>query len=238
MSYNPNILTPDAPLKEATSSYGLPLPNHCPATLIQLSQYMVEGMYVAGGSCITILNPSHQYGDFDVYVNGPMAKKQAEDFLKGYSFKKTKQMVDFLTEWSDGLNSVQLIEGKQINSLSDLLSTFDLDICRIGFDTTEVLCTEKCERNIADNTVTMSDKAYNDYTATLFRLFKYASKGYKVSQETSGEFINALSHKLTNEPVLTKAEVERRVNNVLTKRGLSGPSAISVTSDTAYGYTP
>lgn len=215
MSYSKNALVPtEELLAEKLVAVSFPLPSHCPATLIQLSENTVDGMFVAGGSCITILNPYHQYGDFDIYVNNKRAQRHAVDMLTSLEFTKTNSIEAFLTEWTDGLNKVQIIEGKKINNIAELFSTFDLHLCQIGFDHENVSFTKKCENNVANKTVTLSKKAHDDYYGTFDRLLKYASKGYIAKSEVVKHLLDSMQLK-AGAPVLTRREITDRVNGYM-----------------------
>jgi len=164
--------------EDGLGTHKLLLPNHCPSNLILISENMVPGMFVAGGSCITIYDPLHQFTDIDLFCNTPDALLHTQQLLDMLGFKPIGKNQGALKEYEDELGSkAQIIYAQNLKSLENLLCTFDLSVCKIGFDHEKIVEGGFTQQDIKDK-VLRCNPVSNNPGKLLFRLCKYSSKGY------------------------------------------------------------
>lgn len=159
----------------------LKLPNHCPSTLILISENMVPGMFVAGGSCITAYDSLHQFSDIDIFCNSPDALLHTNQLLDMLGFKAIGKNNGALMEYEDALGiKAQIIFATRLKSLPTLLSTFDFSICKVGFDH-ENFMEGSLTRQDIQNKVLRCNPVSKNPAKLLFRICKYSGKGYGVT---------------------------------------------------------
>lgn len=158
----------------------LKLPNHCPSTLILISENMVPGMFVAGGSCITIYDSLHQFTDIDLFCNSPDALLHTQQVLDMLGFKPMRGNEGALKEYEDGLSKAQIIYAQGLKSLENLLTTFDLSVCKIGFDHEKMMESKFTHDDILKKVLRCNPVSKNP-GKLLYRLCKYSAKGYTVT---------------------------------------------------------
>lgn len=154
-----------------------------------LSQNMQENTFIAGGSCISIIDQWHQYTDVDVWVTTDKAQKHIETIIGALNFKKTGDLTNQIQNFSDDLGrTIQIMRMDHFDSLERLLSTFDITACKIGFDSNRVLLNEFTEDHIKFKVISFDglniDNLNNEQRIkTLQRAFKYAGKGYTIGND-------------------------------------------------------
>ncbi len=155
----------------------------CPATLVQLSQNMVPGMFVAGGSCMTIMDPMHKFTDIDIWVTSPEVRQHVEGLLAVWGLAPKHDHGNGVVDWADELVSVQIIQANELKSIEDLISTFDIEACKIGFDSTHIAFGAYTKAGIRDKDIEIVNRVSEDPVAMILRILKYVSKGYTIKAE-------------------------------------------------------
>jgi hypothetical protein len=150
-----------------------------------LKENIEEGLFVAGGSCITLVDPNHPYDDIDIFTTSKLSNKKVVDLLKAFGFIHHDSS-HFIKVYTDGFNKVQVIDtDKKIKNLEELLSTFDFDICKIGFDNKDVIVGANTVNYIKTKKITLNVESINrvNCASTVERIIKYRTKGYNYSSE-------------------------------------------------------
>lgn len=199
-----------------------PLPTTCPATLILLSENMVKGMMLAGGSCMTIVDPLHQFTDIDIWCNNLEAKRHTESLLKMWGLTRKSNPQLEIQDWEDELVKVQVIYATSLKSLEDLVSTFDIEACKIGFDHEKVIYGQHTFKDITGKKINVPP-VNPEPVKLLHRIIKYVSKGYAVDPQLIQDIWDK-NKNLTGTGITTKASDDMR--DMLTKAILDQMNAM------------
>lgn len=160
------------------------LPDWCPSTLQMLANNMVPGMFVGGGSCMTIFDKLHRYTDIDTWVNSDEAYTHVSGLLTLWGFTPDN-VSNQLQHWKDGFNTVQIIRVPKLKDLEDLLSTFDIQACKVGFDSKSIRYNTYAKGDIETKQLHIGTQRLKckDPGKLLFRILKYGMKGYRVTPQ-------------------------------------------------------
>lgn len=164
-----------------------------------LAKAAIPGAFVAGGSCISIVDPHHQFNDIDIFVNNEEAYRQVEQLLVANGFNPASPCIDSpmtgnIINFTNDVSYVQVIPVPDLQSLSQLLSNFDFEVCRIGFDHERIMYGRHTVPDIESKTINLypEDKP-RKFARLLSRLWKYQKKGFEVHDYTFQEIVSKIT---------------------------------------------
>jgi hypothetical protein len=159
--------------------------------LIELLPKCTEnGPWIAGGSLhrtyrkIPLTN-----ADVDVFFKN---KEQFEQFVAAISlrslFSNYKIESTIYSEWHCTLTikymdvdwKIQCVTFKYFDNIEELFKSFDINVCRIAYDGTNVVCGENVLNEINSNKLKFNEGSIYYPSVTLKRLVKYVKMGYDV----------------------------------------------------------
>lgn len=162
-----------------------------------------DGIFVGGGSCISLFKKEHAYGDIDIWTsNEPafheVARYLTEDLECQNIDEKPNMIIQdtnydcngrpydifrALTNYSNKDHKYQIILNTEISDICHLLTSFDLEICRIAFDKHSMVYSDYAITDINNKTVTCFEdettECYNIHT----RIEKYVNKRYAENKQ-------------------------------------------------------
>ena len=159
--------------------------------LIELLPKCTEnGPWIAGG-CLhrTYRKLPLTNADIDVFFKN---KEQFEQFVSaisltslfsGYTIEST-----IYSEWHCTLTikymdvdwKIQCVTFKYFDNIEELFKSFDINVCRIAYDGTNVVCGENVLNEINSNKLKFNEGSIYYPSVTLKRLVKYVKMGYDV----------------------------------------------------------
>lgn len=156
-------------------------------TLPPLSE---NGPWVAGGSLLRTYISLPLTTDLDIFFRD---QQQYDTYFQKFkefgadSRKYTIESERSQTNWHktcvikyrDKQYTIQFINKKFFTSMCNVLDSFDLDICQMGFDGKNLFHVENCFDRI--NSKNMSVNVVNIPQVTLKRLIKYTKLGFEIS---------------------------------------------------------
>ena len=150
-----------------------------------------DGPWIAGGALHrTYRRLSLVDSDVDVFFKN---KEQLDKFLvelNGNSLKtgkySTKSYV--VSEWHHTVVisymgsdwKIQCVCFKYFNNIEELFRSFDINVCRIAYDGTNVILEEKVLSDINNNNLKFNEGSIYYPSVTLNRLVKYVKMGYNI----------------------------------------------------------
>lgn len=170
-----------------------------------------NGPWIAGGSLLrTYLNlrlttdidiffkDKSQYDDYNIKLDA-ISKKYGESPNNNLFRIDSRESVDWHRTYSIVFRNknykLQLIHKKFFTGVCNLLDSFDLNICQIGFDGTHLFHAENCITEIDNREIKI--ETVNLPQVALKRLIKYSSLGFKISDTEIHSFFYKCS-KLPN----------------------------------------
>ena len=160
-------------------------------------EFLEENVYIAGGCALSAYNENYvnisglYYNDIDIFI----VEKDLENYMKKYNnllnyFKNLELVVSiseykYLTEFelkykknNYGFIKIQIIK-TNFNSVSDLLSKFDISACKILMDS-NVNYYYTPDFKYALQTTSIGTNYKKIYSLSYFiRIYKYYQKGFK-----------------------------------------------------------
>ena len=170
-----------------------------------------NGPWIAGGSLLRTYLNLGLTTDIDIFFRDEPQYKDYINKLDAINMKNGKSPINNLfrvekmdlAEWHvtyaivfrNKNYKLQLIHKKFFTSVCNLLDSFDLNICQIGFDGTHLFHAEHCITDIDNKEIKI--ETVNIPQVVLKRLLKYSSLGFKISDKEIHSFFYKCS-KLPN----------------------------------------
>lgn len=156
--------------------------------------FLQENIVLAGGSLRSLIDPLEPIQDYDIFFLGenPLSlKEEVENKIKKLGGKKTFQCdSDELRSFSLHGMKIQLIETKKYSSPEELILDFDINACMFALHQGELFFRKQSIKDIKKKHITINKVTYP--VATLKRISKYQSKGYKITL-AAAEFVKQVA---------------------------------------------
>lgn len=155
--------------------------------ILNFTGLIPKGVYLAGGCMRSLLDPFLTPVDYDFFFNSPEAKESFESLLVSLRYQVVWHCPrGELTTLKYKHEKVQLITPRYYNSLEDVVDSFDFTACSAGTDGNILYAHDKWAKHCLKKQLHMAGLEYP--IATLRRMEKYKSYGFKVSEEFWIEF--------------------------------------------------
>lgn len=157
--------------------------------------FLQENIVLAGGSLRSLIDPLEPIQDYDLFFLGenPLSlKEDIENKIKKLSGKKTFQCdLDELRSFTLHGMKIQLIETqKKYSTPQELILDFDINACIFALHQGELFFRKQSIKDIKKKHITINKVTYP--IATLKRISKYQSKGYKITL-AAAEFVKQVA---------------------------------------------
>ena len=151
----------------------------------------VNGPWIAGG-CLhrTYRDLSLNDSDIDIFFkdNEQLAKYLLDFNAKALAEKKYVVKSYMVSEWHhtfvitymDTEVKIQCVSFKYFESIEKLFESFDINLCRIAYDGTNVIYEENALNNIKNNQLKFNEGSIYYPSVTLKRMVKYIKLGYDI----------------------------------------------------------
>ena len=209
-------------------------------TNISVLEYIIEilpkcnvnGPWIAGG-CLhrTYRNLSLTESDIDVFFKD---KEQLDKFILELNASsidntlfKIKSMI--VSEWHHTLEleymnnviKIQCVSFKYFESIEKLFESFDINLCRVAYDGTNVIHEENALNDIHNNQLRFNQGSIFYPSVTLKRLIKYVKMGYNIEDNDlkilSYAFFNSKKKAID---ILDQDSFTKKSTNINTYQGL------------------
>lgn len=194
-------------------------------------------LIVAGGFCRDVMT-GREAKDIDIFgvdkntVNDAIESFTWHDATRGR--KQTANSVTFEEYFPlDGSYPVQFITRTYYTHHQDLIESFDFSVCQIGvywsLDHWEGICTDLFWRDIFSETATYTDPTRDeDPGGSLLRMFRFARRGYKITENDIANVTGRFVSTMTGEP---KQEAQEKVKKVFRRVGYAGRQVLEPIED-------
>lgn len=147
-----------------------------------------EKRYLAGGSLRTVFDNTEPIQDLDVFFADPAEVQKAAGMLvdAGFSLNYACPSLQLFTYTYDQIK-VQLIAKEYYNSAEDLITKFDFYTCAAAWDGEHLYYMEEFAESVAQKVINIQTVTYP--AATMRRIHKYLSKGYRIPKEQIVEYL-------------------------------------------------
>lgn len=158
----------------------------------------IPDWWLAGGALRTLINTDEEPDDLDFFFRTEQAVKEIYGKLlrKGFEVvfmcpKKELTTLKRTDPISGKTLKIQLITKRYYTDVTDLLNSFDFNVCRCAFDGWNVYITKQFVRDVKTKRLTLWAIEYP--VASIKRLIKYSNKGYVLNQEFLSSFVEEIS---------------------------------------------
>lgn len=150
--------------------------------------------WVIGGSVLRTIHNEPLNTDIDLFFkNDSIYKdslKRMKDNAKFISKTKFSDSFECIFEHNneDKTRKIQLISCSMGETIKDITSKFDIDVCRIAFDGNSIIASEEVMDGILHKKMKIDVDVVTHPALTLKRVVKYAGRGFEVSDENLQAF--------------------------------------------------
>lgn len=152
-----------------------------------------DGVVLAGGALRTLVNPYDEIQDYDLFFTKESKVQEVKTNLEqeGFSLIFECPKGELFTYYNKDIGKVQLIVKRIYTDCYDLISSFDITACCAAYDGKQVY---KHDRFVFDNLNSLININKLEYpVASMKRIAKYASKGYKLTSTASKYFVEQVN---------------------------------------------
>lgn len=158
--------------------------------LLSMNLLVPNKVWLGGGALRTLFGQSEKVSDFDVFFNAQDLVQPTEKILVSRGFKEVfrcpaGKLTTFKKKGASPVK-VQLITEKFYSSAEDMLDTFDITACRHAYDGETLSTFYSSIRDVKRKRINLHRVQYPN--ATLKRIAKYSSKGYRLTNEATEFF--------------------------------------------------
>jgi hypothetical protein len=168
-----------------------------------------EGPWIAGGALVKTFMGEPLDSDIDIFfktydqhVDASYALNNYAKFIKSSKFSET---FEFTGEYKgvDKKYTIQLVTFAINNKASELIESFDINVCQIAFDGERVVVADGVIDDIRNKKMKLILNKITHPGSTLKRIVKYAHRGFDVDTKDLDEFNNKFVFGYTNEGVIS-----------------------------------
>lgn len=143
--------------------------------------------WLAGGAVLRVLEGNTEHADVDLFFHDGDAAREYEDALLGADFTK---LADAPPTYKRGAETVQCINFKFYDSMREVLESFDISVCKVGFEGGKLVA----DAEVLDDIRTKRPRfcALVNAPATLLRVVKYSKRGYVFTRESLKDLVEKI----------------------------------------------
>jgi hypothetical protein len=162
--------------------------------------------YLGGGAIRSVLN-KEKINDLDFFFSNPDQKSRFVQFLKDIGSEEIFACPkgELFTYKKNDIK-IQVIANKYFQQADDLIGTFDFEICMCCLQGNTLTTYDDVLRTIRDKKLTINRITFP--SASLKRMSKYISYGYKADEKFYQDFIYAIRTSNFNEPQIRQVYID------------------------------
>lgn len=189
--------------------------------LTSLSKSLPQGAFLAGGFVAALVNPAHPPTDIDIFFNSGNVFLDVFDLfsnppddehawaLRGYKTTTTREeiianskemrVVNFKNDDPERL-PIQLIKMVWYDSAESVIDSFDFTVTQFAVDQGDFVCSPAAIIDVLKSSLIVHRHQFP--MESLYRLVKYAKKGYHVSPKTLQRLVDDIRAATEMDPPL------------------------------------
>lgn len=151
-----------------------------------------EGLVLAGGALRTFIDPNENIEDYDLFVLDTNIIQSLHETLVENGYKNVFKCPEGkLYTYKKGDIKVQIVNNRPYKGCEDLINSFDITACCAAWDGVNIFKHRRFVSDVLNKNIHINTVEYPK--ATLNRIIKYTTKGYKLTKGGNEKFIESVN---------------------------------------------
>lgn len=163
--------------------------------LMWVSECLIaDRVWLAGGALRTLIRPTDEIADYDLFFKSPTDATIVMDWLKSDGWKLVFECPkkELYTYKRRGVKT-QCITKHYYPTVYELLDSFDFTVCQAAIDSKNLYFSRNWLSSIRKQKLMINKVTYP--VATINRMMKYRAKGYRVDEHMLIDLVNEISNR-------------------------------------------